>query len=105
MVAVDEGADVDDHGVALDDPPVGRFVMRAGAVLGPGRHDRLVAAVVGAVAAHPVLEFVADVGLGDRRVDRREEHRLDLGQRGIGGGGRGRDPGDLGVVLDERDAP
>ena len=100
VVAVDERADVDDHGVALDDQPIGRFVVRTGSVLGTGRDDRLVAPVVRAEAAHPVLEFVADVGLGDRRVDRGEEHRLDLGERRIGGSGGGLHPGDLGVVLD-----
>ena len=35
VVAVDERTDVDDHRVALDDRPPGRFVVRAGAVVGP----------------------------------------------------------------------
>ena len=62
----------------------------------PAGHDRVVARPVGAVAAHPVLELVADVGLG-RLVG---EHRRHLDERPVGDLGGERHPGDLAGVLD-----
>ena len=64
VVAVDERADVDDHGVALDDRAPAGLVVRAGGVVRTAGDDRVVARAVGAEAAHAVLELVAHVGLG-----------------------------------------
>ncbi len=83
-----------------DDGAPGGFVVRPGCMVGSTGNDGVVAAVVGAVEPHPVFEFVADVGLGDRAVDRGEQDRLHLGERRIGECRGGGDPLDLGVVLD-----
>ncbi len=66
----------------------------------PRGHDGVVAAVVRAAHTHPVFEFVTDVDLGDRGVERGEQHRLDVGQRGVGSRRCGFDSDDLGVIFD-----
>ena len=73
-------------------------MVRPGRELGPARHDRVVARPVGTVAAHPVLQLVADVGLG-RPFG---QHRHDGGQRGVGDLRGLVDPGQLAGVLARR---
>ena len=96
VVALDQRPDVDHHRVALLDHTVADLVMRAGGVLWPARHDRVVTGAVGPVAAHPVLQLVAYVGLG-RPLG---EQRRDLGQRRVGACAGGGDAGHLAGVLD-----
>ena len=94
MVAVDEGAEVDDDEIALDDAPVVRAVVRKGRVRAGG-HDRLEAGPVGPAAAHGEVELGGEGALVDA-VAQPVQH---LGQGGVGDGGRLLDAGDLGVVL------
>ena len=86
VVAVDEGADVDHDGVALDDATRPGCVVRAGGVVRTGGDDRVVARPVGTEATHLVFELVADVDLGrlDRRasVRRRRARRRRCARRG-----------------------
>ena len=51
-----------------------------GGVIGAGGDDRVVAAVIGTVAPHAVLEFVAEVGFGHGTIDGSEQHGFHLGE-------------------------
>ena len=99
MIAVDECADVDHDGVTCNDRAVADLVVRASSMLWPGRDNRVVAPVVCTMTPHPIFEFVADISLCDRFIDRAEQHRFDLRKCGVSCAGCGLDPFDLSGIL------
>ena len=96
VVAVDERAEVDDHGVALDDACVARAVVRAGGVAGP---LATIVSKLGPSAPSARIRCssgVADVGLG--RAARRAAAPTSASAASAMAAGRG-DAGHLAGVL------
>src|SRR5580658_4990817 len=81
-VALERGAEVDDHRVSPVDAPGARVVVRLGRVLAGG-DDRLEGRALGPAAPHCRVELQGEVLLGDPLAHEREH----LEQRGVGDGG------------------